>query len=68
MMTKKTESNPKGAGRPEVDIYLKRVPFNCRLPTWLVVWLRDQDDSQSEIIETAIIAHHQLNKEKLSNP
>ncbi len=67
-MNKKTESNPKGAGRPHIDSYLKKIPVTTRLPTWLVLWLRDQDDSQSEIIETAIISHYQLNKEKLSNP
>lgn len=40
---------------------LVKVPFNCRLPQWLVTWLREQEDSsQAVLIEDALCEKHGL--------
>lgn len=44
-----------GAGRPKTDDSLRKVPYNCRLPYWLVLWIRDRDESASELIEQALV-------------
>ena len=49
-----------GAGRKPGDPRLKKVPVGYRLPQWLVDWMRDQGDSQSGLIETALIKQHKL--------
>ena len=51
----------KKAGRPKADTRLGKVPVGLRLPFWLVEWLRDQDKSQSCLIEEALISKHKLN-------
>ena len=47
-----------GAGRPTGS---DRVGIYVRLPGWLVEWLREQPESQAELIEQALTEQHELN-------
>lgn len=48
------------AGAPQKDPQLKKMPACFRLPCWILSWLRDQDESQSVLIEEALIKKHKL--------
>ena len=52
------------AGRPEADPMLKKIPVGYKLPRWLAEWLRDQGQSQAQIIEDAIVQAHNLESRK----
>lgn len=39
---------------------LKKETFGTRLPKWMIDWLRGQDESQSTLIEAALISHYKL--------
>ena len=38
----------------------RKHPFNCRLPQYLIAWLKVQEASQAVIIEEALVAQHNL--------
>ena len=49
-------------GRPPADPAQRRVPVTVRLPFWLLDWLRSNDQSQSRLIERALIATYDLER------
>lgn len=55
---KRTASPGKRIGREKGTIvvppHLKRNAYSTRLQRWLIDWLRDQDQSQSKLIEEAL--------------
>lgn len=53
-----------GAGRPQLDPRMVKVPVGYRLPCWLVDWMRAQDQAQSELIETALCKTYKLKPPK----
>ena len=57
-MPSKHGGKRKGAGRPPAA-NAKRM-YSVRLPEWLIDWLREQDKSQAEIIEDALVCKHKL--------
>lgn len=54
-----------GAGRPPLDPRMVKVPVGYRLPAWLVDWMREQDQAQSELIETALCNAYRLKPPKI---
>lgn len=52
-----------GAGAPCLeDESQRRIPVSIRLPRWLVDWLRDQEYTQSSLIESAIVQAYRLKR------
>lgn len=49
-----------GAGRPQIDPRMVKVPVGYKLPRWLVEWLRDQDEPAAHLIEDALCRRHKL--------
>ncbi|KPJ76022.1 MAG: hypothetical protein AMJ54_13225 [Deltaproteobacteria bacterium SG8_13] len=48
----------KGAGRPKgttVQEPYRRQVFTCRLPRYVIEWLRQQDESQGRLIARAVV-------------
>lgn len=50
----------KGAGRPQIDPQVLKVPVGYKLPQWLVDWLRAQDEPAAQLIEDALCRRHKL--------
>ena len=62
-MTKQHGGPRLGSGRPPIPPekkYLKRVPYNTRLPLWLVLWFRNQKQDATKLIEAALIETYGL--------
>jgi hypothetical protein len=59
-MTKKQGGPREGAGRPAGPPDLVKVPVGYRLPRWLVDWMREQPQTQAELIEHALIKTYKL--------
>ena len=59
----------KKRGRPKgttIDPLLKRVRTTIRIPLWLNIWLRKQDESSGRLVERGLKLLKQLNgKDKL---
>jgi len=49
-----------GAGRPQIDPQMVKVPVGYKLPRWLVDWLRAQDVPAAHLIENALRKQHKL--------
>jgi len=47
-------------GRKPAHPQLLRIQGNYKLPRWIVQWLREQDASQSKLIETALLKQYKL--------
>lgn len=48
----------KGAGRPKgtaIHDRYRRYVFTCRLPRYVIDWLRGQDESQGRLITRALV-------------
>ena len=50
-----------GAGRKACPD-TKKLPFNCRLPRYLLAWLRAQDKSQAVLIEDALVCQYKIER------
>lgn len=55
----------KGSGRPAMPEECKKKMMTMRLPIWLTEWLREQEDSQSEVIERALVNYYNLRRLKV---
>lgn len=54
-----------GAGPPQIeDESERRVPITIRLPRWIVMKIREQDESQSVIIERGVRRVLRLKRKK----
>lgn len=58
-MAEKTPENPRGAGRKLKDPMLKTAPISIRLPIWIIEKLRFTPETQSKLIEKALIGFYQ---------
>jgi hypothetical protein len=59
-MTEKRGGKREGAGRPQIDPRLLKVPTGYKLQRWLVEWLRSQDVPAAQLIEEALCWRHKL--------
>ena len=48
-----------GAGRKPIDPMRKKIPYNTKLPRWLVEWLQEQPNA-AVTIENALTKQHDL--------
>ena len=61
----------KGAGRPKgttVAEPYRREIFTCRLPRYVIDWLRRQDESQGRVIAWAVVDLYAVKPPKTSPP
>ena len=59
----------KGAGRPKgttVAEPFRREIFTCRLPRYVIGWLRSQDESQGRLIARAVVDLYEIKVPKAS--
>jgi hypothetical protein len=59
----------KGAGRPKgttVPDQYRREVFTCRLPRYVIDWLRRQDESQGNLITRAVVDLYAVKPPKAS--
>ena len=49
-----------GAGRKPINPMAKKIPYNLKLPRWLVEWLREHEDPAAILIEDALSEKHNL--------
>lgn len=63
-----TPTNPRNAGRKATPLTKKR-PFGCKLPPYLLDWMRAQPESMPKLIERAMVEHYDLHnfKKKTEN-
>lgn len=47
-------------GAPKKDPEIKKIQVGYRLPAWMVAWMRSQNKTQNELIETALIKQYNL--------
>jgi hypothetical protein len=49
---------------PFKDPRIVKVPVSFRLPQWMVTWMREQEESQSTLIEEALTEKHGIEPPK----
>ena len=46
--------NPKGAGRKKLPALLKKVQYTPKLPLWVILKLREEDNANKLILESIL--------------